>query len=723
MLTYYLSSVVDHPRRTLWIVFLVVAVLAVPATTVRLDNDFSKLYSTATEADAYRLFFREEFGANDGLLVAVLSPTDPRDSRFGELLDGLTDEAARDPAVAYVFSATHTSVPFSVDETVVFGPLFGPDSEFVGDHDARVQRMTKSPLGQRLVSGDGSYFVLAAELDKARTSYESIAAPAIRFRDVVVDGVADSDLEVGIHFAGIPRTRIHATESLELDLFYLSPLVVLVLSILLWLLIRSFLAVAVTLFALALSVIATGGVIGLFDDDLNFLTVLYPIFLTAVVVAHTVHLLHQYKSELRKPGIDTEEALRAASSHVVKAALLTSLTTAIGFGSLVAARATILRTFGLYLSIGVVISFFVVSFVVPAGMSILGPRVFARRVDRGGSGIPNWFERTLEATTGTRGARLTTLCAVLLLGGAFLYGSGVRFDYVLSDHTKGEPSLVRGNALMDEHLGGIVPIEISFLGEEGDFRDPRNLALMQEAADWLEANYDVPSPIGIAAVLRELNREFAGLDEVPSDRAVIAQLLLVAESSPDRVVPQLVSDDFAHARLRTSANDKGANYIVGMWHAFDRFAQPLFTDTGIVPRMTGGMVIGYDGMKQLSSELFRSVIIALFLVVLVIGIAFRSLPLGLAAILPNLLPVAIGLAFLRATDTVVNPVPGIVFCIGIGLSVDDTIHLFANYRKNLEHGGGTKDAVRLAVRQTAGALVTTTVVLAVALALLLLSRS
>ncbi|MGB5810004.1 MAG: MMPL family transporter [Polyangiales bacterium] len=723
MLARYVSLVVDHPRRPLLIVFLCVAALAVPASGVRLDNDFSKLYSTATEADAYRLFFREEFGANDGLLVAVMNPATPEDPAFTALLDRITDESARDIAVAHVFSATHTSVPFSQGDTVVFGPLFGSDSEFQGDLQARVERMTESPLGQRLVSRDGLLYVVGAELERERTSYESVVAPAERFMERVEREVASSNLDVRVHFAGIPRTRIHATESLELDLFYLSPLVVLVLSILLWLLVRSFWAVAVSLFALLLSVVGTAGVIGLFDDDLNFLTVLYPIFLTAVVVAHSVHLIHQYKRELGRPDASLDDALRRASARVVKAALLTSTTTAIGFGSLVAARATILRTFGLYLSIGVVLSFIVVTLVLPPGLALLGPRVFGERQGLVRREAPRWFRAALRTVTTTRGAWITTAAGSALLLGAFAYGSGVHFDYVLSDHTKGEPTLVRGNAIMDEHLGGIVPIEISLLGREGDFKSPENLARMQVAADWLENAYGIPAPIGLSGVLRELNREFGGVDAVPESDALVAQLLLVAESSPDRVVPQLVSDDFSHARLRTSASDRGANYIVSMWHAFDDYAKELFAGTGISARMTGGMVIGYDGMKQLSTELVRSVMIALLLVVVFIGIAFRSVRLGLAAILPNLLPVAIGLATLHATGNVVNPVPGIVFCIGIGLSVDDTIHLFAHYREELSQGAGVCEAVRRAVNETFGALVTTTVVLTVGLGLLLLSRS
>lgn len=716
----------ERPRTALLVVLAVVAVLAIPALRVGLDNDFSKLYSTSTEANAFRLQFREVFGANDGLLVAVLTPSSPSDPAFFELLSALADETANDPDVAHVFSLTNTVLSLPVDDYVAFSPVFGPNSLLDESHETRLRRAISSPLLERLVSADGSRFVLAAELAEELRSFEGIVQPAQRFRSRIRTATRASGLDVEVLHGGIPETRIYATNALEGDLFYLAPFIVLVLAVLLFGFIRSVPGVLVTLSATGLSVVATAGAIGLFGDDLNFLTVLYPVFLATITTAHCVHLLHQYKLERLNSDLPPEFAARDASIRVTAASFLTSLTTAIGFGSLLAARATVLRMFGAYLSIAVVVSFIVVSLVLPASMVILGDRIVRIRAQpRGKSSraILEWFDSLSVEITGSRGSRWATVCGVIALFALFWSARNVEFDYILSDHAQSGSDIHAGNQVIDQELGGTVPIEISFLGAPGDFVEPENLQRMERCATWLTEHYEVPPPVGISTVLKQIRKSFGATDEVPKTREAVAQLMLVAESSPDRVVPQVVTSDRSHARMRTAAADQGANHIVSMQNAFDEFAGTVFAGTGIRARMTGDMVVGYDGINRLSKELVRSVCIALFLVLLVIGLAFRSFRIALASVLPNVLPVAMGLALLKATDSVINPMPGIVFCLGIGLSVDDTIHLVARHREELRAGKSNREAAIAAVRHTRGALVTTTLVISIGLALLALSAS
>ena len=716
----------ERPRTALLFVLAAVAVLTIPAMQVGLDNDFSKLYSTTTEANTFRLRFREVFGANDGLLIAVLTPSSPDDPAFFGLLSTLAADTANDPDVAHVFSLSSIVLSLSIDDYVAFSPVFGPNSLLDESYERRLNRALRSPLLQRLTSADGKRFVLAAELREELRSFEGIVQPAERFRRRIRTALRASGLDVEVLYGGIPETRIYATEALEGDLFYLAPFITLVLAVLLFGFIRSVPGVLVTLFAIGLSVVATAGLIGLFGDDLNFLTVLYPVFLATITTAHCVHLLQQYKLERLNNDRLPKFAAREACRRVTAASFLTSLTTAIGFGSLVAARATVLRTFGGYLSVAVVISFIVVSLVVPASIVILGDRIVRIRARPAGGfwgAVIRWFDSLTVMTTGRRGARWATACGVIALFALFWAARNAKFDYVLSDHAQPGSSIYAGNQVIDRELGGMVPIEISFLGAPGDFVEPANLERMERCANWLSEHYDVPPPVGLSTVLKHISESFGAPHAVPKTRDAVAQLMIVAESSPDQVVPQLVTSDRSHARLRTSAADRGANYIVSMQKAFDEFAGTVFAGTGIRARMTGDMVVGYDGINRLSRELFRSASIALLVVLIVIGVAFRSFRVALASALPNILPVAMGLALLTATGSVINPMPGIVFCLGIGLSVDDTIHLIARQREELHNGKSSREAAIAAVRHTRFALVTTTLVISVGLALLALSTS
>ena len=85
------------------------ALLVLPALSVGLDNDFSKLYATDSDDDRFRLVFRGVFGANDGLLVAVMQPEDPTNPEFIETLAQLTRDTVADPSIARVSLHLHSS--------------------------------------------------------------------------------------------------------------------------------------------------------------------------------------------------------------------------------------------------------------------------------------------------------------------------------------------------------------------------------------------------------------------------------------------------------------------------------------------------------------------------------------------------------------------------------------------------------------------------------------
>lgn len=137
--------------------------------------------------------------------------------------------------------------------------------------------------------------------------------------------------------------------------------------------------------------------------------------------------------------------------------------------------------------------------------------------------------------------------------------------------------------------------------------------------------------------------------------------------------------------------------------------------------MTGEAPVAYHGMNKLSRELMESILGALVAVVLVIGLVFRSARIALASILPNVIPTVCVLAAYSLSGAVIDPLPGVAFCIGLGMSVDDTVHVFARYREELSLGGSPREALVRAMNGLGGALVTSSVVLGVGFLALTLS--
>ena len=287
----------------------------------------------------------------------------------------------------------------------------------------------------------------------------------------------------------------------------------------------------------------------------------------------------------------------------------------------------------------------------------------------------------------------------------------VIFDYSLSGMLPKSHAVTQGNEIIDTNMAGMVPIEISFLGKENDFLNPKYISLMEQVGHWLKGNYPVSSPISIAGLIKKLNMEFNDSTVIPADSKSIFQILTITGSNLDKVISQLITDDYSHARMRTSIADIGAKEIVHMADRFNIYSKKLFKDTGITVRMTGEAPVAYRGMNRLSKDLILSILIALMVIIMAIGLGFRSMHLAIASFLPNILPVSLGLAFFALTNEVIDPLPGIAFCISIGISVDNTIHLIAKYREELSNDATNHEAIRASLTSLRGPLICSTCVL------------
>jgi predicted RND superfamily exporter protein len=93
-------------------------------------------------------------------------------------------------------------------------------------------------------------------------------------------------------------------------------------------------------------------------------------------------------------------------------------------------------------------------------------------------------------------------------------------------------------------------------------------------------------------------------------------------------------------------------------------------------------------------------------------IILGSFKIGLASMIPNVLPVAVTLAIMDLTNMPLDIFTMLVGAIIIGLSVDDTVHFFHNFSRYHHKGASVKRAIEETMLSTGRAMVSTTIVLA-----------
>jgi len=128
--------------------------------------------------------------------------------------------------------------------------------------------------------------------------------------------------------------------------------------------------------------------------------------------------------------------------------------------------------------------------------------------------------------------------------------------------------------------------------------------------------------------------------------------------------------------------------------------------------MTGTSVVFVEGTTYLVKNLFVSLALAILVIATVMAILFRSGRMVAISLLPNLVPLIFTAAVMGYFGIALKPSTLLVFSIAFGISVDDTIHLLAKYRQELDlHGWNMREAVLLAVRETGVSMMYTSIVL------------
>ncbi len=120
--------------------------------------------------------------------------------------------------------------------------------------------------------------------------------------------------------------------------------------------------------------------------------------------------------------------------------------------------------------------------------------------------------------------------------------------------------------------------------------------------------------------------------------------------------------------------------------------------------------------------MLRSLYIAVPIILIIIAWSFRSLRLAALSLLPNVLPLTLGLAMLGVAGISLRFSTIVAFPLAFGLAVDDTIHFLARWREERASGRDNAEAIRLAMRNTGRAMVLTTLFLTGGLMVMMVSE-
>ncbi len=238
-------------------------------------------------------------------------------------------------------------------------------------------------LKDTLVSSDGKALAIYIPIKEKRIAHKV----GSEINSLIAKEKADPE---SYYMTGLPI----AEDTFGYEMFYQmsisAPLAGVVIFILMWIFFRNITLILAPMIIAILTVIITMGLLIACGFTIHIMSSMIPIFLMPISVVDSVHVLSMFFDWYSRHR-DRVKTLRAVMSELFKPMLYTSLTTMVGFASLMMTPIPPVRVFGAFVAIGVGIAWILTVLLIPAYVMVFLPdkriKIKKEKTNSGHAGI------------------------------------------------------------------------------------------------------------------------------------------------------------------------------------------------------------------------------------------------------------------------------------------------------------------------------------------------
>ncbi len=428
-----------------------------------------------------------------------------------------------------------------------------------------------------------------------------------------------------------------------------------------------------------------------------------------ITMSMNVHLIVRYRQLLNDfPDRSQHELVLTMASKMVWPCLYTALTTIMAFSSLVVSGIKPIIDFGWMMTIGLSVTFITSFILFPSILAML-----PKSTEKISSKDEFQFTSKLASMTERHGNKILLL--TVILAGVSTYGiTRLEVENSFINYFSESTEIYQGLRLIDKEMGGTTPMDILLNLEKttdqeegtddeeeysdldalfGGFEDtqddiwftPERIDTIKQVHDHLETFPAIGKVLSLATIIR------VG-EEINGSKFDAFELAIVSKNMPDEIktsmIDPYVSEEKNEARISIrildSLKDLRRKELLGKIKT--DLVEKIGLDEDKV-KITGILVL-YNNMLQ---SLFKSQILTLGVVMagiaLMLVVLFRSIPLAIIGIIPNILAAAIILGLMGLLRIPLDMMTITIAAITIGIAVDNSIHYIYRFREELPKTG------------------------------------
>lgn len=708
------------PYVSLLVIVMMTVLAGVGLSRLQVDDSLSELFRTDTEEFRRYEEIDRRFPSSEFDVLVVVEGKDLLKRKELTTFANLTTELQLVDGVSGLVSmlsardkpdATGYAPPLVPDEMPEDGPAY----------DAMLAALKSNDIVKgKFLSEDGELALIVIALDRNVVHERSARSVIGEINATVEEQLADSGLTAKL--TGAPVMQLEIRNAVERDRLVYNGLGFVVGIGIAYLFFRRLSLTIIAVLGPAIAIFWTLGVLGALDFRLNlFINVITPLILVSGF-SDSMHLVMSIRRDILS-GMDRIEAARNAVLDVAPACLLTAMNQAISIVSFAFADSALIRTFGFAALMAVGISYTAVAVVVPTLAALLVRREKAMAVDphvqeAGGVGV---LQRITDSIVRTVAANATVffvlaLVATVLCGIAY---SQLQPHYRLADQVPDKEQALAATGRLDQKLTGANPVHvmIRWTGNQSLY-DPATITAIEQAHDVLEKRAGLGNVWSLESLRRWLAA--AGNDSIENVKHYVGIL-------PEHLVRRFIAADEKAVLVTARLPDVDASEILPVVDKLDKELEPIRqANPGYEISVTGLPAIAARNSAKLIWDLNWGLVGDMFIIFIFLGVALRSVLVGVASIMPSLFPIFATGAILWATGEGLQFASIVAITVAFSLAIDSTIHFLNRFRLEEEKIGATQETAYTALMRAAHHIgppvVLTTIVLAMGLGVTMLSH-
>lgn len=505
-------------------------------------------------------------------------------------------------------------------------------------------------------------------------------------------------------------------EIIRSDLVVFGVAIVIVVALVLLLLFRRWHWVVIPLAVCAANVVMTLGLLGMLGLKVTVISanvVALQIILTLAVV---VHLIVQYQELVATGDFSSKEALAWETvKRKFKPCFYACLTTIIGFGSLIFSGVQPVISFGWMMVLAMLVTLVNSLLLFPALLITLVPSSGKVKQHPRIQAFMSWCATSVNRHPG----RIATLCGGILIAGiagCFRLSAENSFLNYFSDST----DVYRELTFIDQEFGGSTPLDLLYRIPERQIKP--DLIITAEA---IQTSQDIQNALQEHEAIGNITSivDFARIARAVTGKPLVEyELTALYHSLDQHLRADLFSNYFSleNQEVRISMRIQDATEGLDRAELMEAIHQDMAA-LGLTEedyQLTNLFVLYQDILARLVNSQFVTLAIVYAAMALALLFIFRSLPIALICLGPNIVTTAAIMGGIGLAGIPLDLMTITIAAVAMSISMDDTIHYVHRYR---ECTGSGAEAVRESILSVGYAMLYTTVIIVIGFSSLMFS--